>query len=575
MEGQKQQALFILLSNSKKEKTIPDTPLHFGVAFLCSRLLHQMTYGDAAKGSFIEVSYIAFLWHILRLSIQNNNDSDLKRALEYFVHVARRQGWFEKYAMSEYEVVSSENIGSMALLDRKVEKRIGFLKSTYFPQYVKAFMLPRIVDAGTLEQEILDHRFFMLLSHYTHFSEDFILNFLYAVECPKKTTGLRSSDYFSKLMLRYPVNHHNPQVRAFIKKSIRLAILNPMALTIDQLFQAFKVYEFVEISLEKKILSRKQREMLFNCILAFDGGVLRGKISLLMRFRWTLFNELPKTSFSIFEALFKEYYESRNTRAQMEADNHPYERKFAEALREQLIDSERSNLKENYVCPYTGKEIDIAYVSGETMLAFHLDGYQYHYYANKVEPDCETLVRNRAHENAGWKNSVFILLPIRDMHGNLILDQKTKDDFIDNAKCIIPPLLLKQNQGKLLVVSVAKYAPRCFSIDIERLRTIHERLEEINKYFYDYWLKRDGILYKDPSLRLRDNIKSAKADSIQDTSSVSMTNVRPITNGVFDASQSKTMLTSYGSLSNTIKKLSKKQDQNRSGKHSIRSVQMK
>jgi hypothetical protein len=83
---------------------------------------------------------------------------------------------------------------------------------------------------------------------------------------------------------------------------------------------------------------------------------------------------------------------------------------------------DKKNLVQNYICPQTGQEIDIAYFSKK--IAIHIDGPS-HFNRYTGSKTLATIFRNKCLEKAGW-TSIDINLLLQDPEKEVILQQILK-----------------------------------------------------------------------------------------------------------------------------------------------------
>lgn len=250
-------------------------------------------------------------------------------------------------------------------------------------------------------------------AHYGNWAESLMPNLFGVLQ--NQSLVQRSTDFsfvcpFSGLVLDFPVNPLEVQINSFIKGIIRYAVLIPGFFSANDIFLALKLLEYYEVKIGVKLLNQAEKNALLNIMLSSISSLnfeeRRRLIPTIMRFQWTIFHELPKTRFSELDSFFEDYHEFRIETTK----DFPWEKELADALREKLDVREYQYLKTNFICPDTGKELDIVYMRDKIKLVLHIDGPS-HFYLDRDDENYETMVRNQALENAGWMNFCFKLKP--------------------------------------------------------------------------------------------------------------------------------------------------------------------
>lgn len=284
----------------------------------------------------------------------------------------------------------------------------------------------------------------MLKAHYGNWVASLMPSLFGVLQNP--TLVARSTEFnfvcpFSGLILNFPVNPLEVQFNYFIKDIVRYAILNPGYLSEREIFPILKLIEYFEVKTGKKLLKKEERGVLLKCMVSSQNWESRN--GLIMRFQWTMFNYLPKEVFSSMENIFDDYYKKHTEIAKKQENDHPWEKEFCDALSNALPSEERKSLMPNYICPDTGKELDIVYINNSfnIKIVFHLDGSS-HYYLDRDDENYETLARNQALENAGWINFCF-KLKSDIFEPNQKVKKEVVEEFVQNAKRVIQDSLLK------------------------------------------------------------------------------------------------------------------------------------
>lgn len=247
-----------------------------------------------------------------------------------------------------------------------------------------------------------------------------------------RTTSFNFVCPFSGLILDFPVNPSEVQFNYFIKDIVRYTILNSKFFGGKEIFPILQLIEYYEIKTGKKLLNPREKSVLLQCMLNSTAECIKRKAQI-MRYQWTIFNDLPKGNFASMETLFNDYYKKHIESVKKLEGEFPWEKEFSDSLNASLAVEDRKYLIPNYICPDTGKELDIVYINNiiNIKIVFHLDG-STHYYLDRDDENHETLARNQALENAGWLNFCFTLKP--EMFA---AKDKVIAEFVFNAKKFI------------------------------------------------------------------------------------------------------------------------------------------
>lgn len=411
---QKEQAVLREATDIKVRQVIPGNAnqLKFGAVIFCARILHEMGALSASRDSMLN---LALVTQVLKASNNIDSDEALEFALQMLKGAFKVWGIFQKYAMPEYLYMTPSNILSTGLLDKNVARRLGFLKSTNLQRYSRSVVLPRLLDSSDVRLSLKEIErcsgwsFVTPISLHSHLADDFLPKLFLSLQKPLFEDLNELVGTLTKIALEFPIDLCAPPLLNFARNIGEYIAQHLNVLSEAELCNLLKLCELMEIKYGKNLLTLDQQEAILDVLLKDKKSwETNGN---LIRFKWTIFNDIPRERFAAVSIQTEKYFKNRNQEAVRVTSKHPHELKLANILRDHLPDYERNCIYHSYVCPDTGREIDVAYVQGNIRLAIHIDGVQFHYFNDRFEKNFDTITSRQALSNAGWVNAHVNLPP--------------------------------------------------------------------------------------------------------------------------------------------------------------------
>lgn len=442
--------------------------LRFGAQLTCARLLYEMSTHEATPDGILNLALVGQV-----LQAANNTTSD-DEALIYALNVLKGAfktwGWFERYSMHEYTFVTPDNILATSMLDQRVASRLGFLKSTDLRRFGLSVVLLKFLDLPLANSHLKELRFLrtnsatwanMPVTLYSNLADELLPHIFSGVQSygSINTVDLSTLLMLMRLAIIYPSNLSEPQFVWFMKHATQFVLNELNCLESSVICCFLKLCEFYEIKYNKSFLSLQQKHNILDKLLSFSyEWEVNGN---LIRFKSTLFNDIPNSNFdSVLEQL-NNYCLQRAKRSEeaVNDNQHPHEIELSNAIREELPAPLRSFVQENHVCERTGRELDIVYIDGNLKLAIHIDGILFHYYKDRAEFDFETLSARQSLKNAGWKNISLPLYP------GTQIDEPFKEFF---AKGVVQFINNLNNDANTNICNDELALQHCFQISSQR-----------------------------------------------------------------------------------------------------------
>lgn len=403
---------------------------------LCAWVLGELKKDNSAPHSLSYLAYATFLLGgVLKIpALSQSLSMDPMPAMNQFIPIAQRmrvcdnEGAFLTKKISIFETVSA------LMTHPEITLAPNFMKALSLIQLAILEILPQLLKQ--MENKISLKGFDTeLKQYYSHLSRIFIPNLLNILNIfrqhePKKYLMILGQ--MSKFILQFPVDLF-PQVEVFIHNVTRNCITNLKNIPLKEILEIIKLNNFVEIRYKRKFLLDSEKVMIINVLAAKKHLLDLSEIEMLMHVQFTLFENF-KEQFSEFKDNFKALVANKKLGFSKQIGDHFCEMDLYNCILYNLPDQYKPNLRLSVICTDTGKQIDIVFILGNVKIAIHIDGRIFHYYLDRDEIDRDTLLRNRALQNAGWINICQKLSDKIDKQNIEIV----KKDLLEKLKLLIP-----------------------------------------------------------------------------------------------------------------------------------------
>ena len=238
--------------------------------------------------------------------------------------------------------------------------------------------------------------------HVPYLANHFIPNLFAILRSTGINSNLRIIGQLSKLLLRFPLSLF-PQIVEYIRNLNQYSLKNIHTISDGEIFSLIKLNEFIEISHAQEFISTDEKRAIIAELIKRQYRLATQLIGMLMYMQFTIFFKLR----DLLQPLKYRFDTVRSNKQLLFDQNqqvHYSEEILYKAILDELPAKFKHYLHHSYVCPETGKEVDIALLIPKLSkkIAINIDGKDHHFYPNLEQENRKTIARNCALKNAGW-----------------------------------------------------------------------------------------------------------------------------------------------------------------------------
>lgn len=408
-----------------------------------AKALYELEKSPYDKAHLSRLVYVTF---ILGKSFNLPNYSvsiDGMQALTQYMPIAYELGYCDEEGKFYTDKLSPDDSILRSMTNVNVNGIPNFFRAWFLIILANYKVLPKLLN--DMEDRFSFKEFeFVVVDYYTHIAEVFIPNLFNVLSNGSVTCGISLLTHLSKLLLDFPAKIL-PTTLEYTRRMNDHCLNNISTQSVEDIFAVLKLNEYIEFCHNNNLLSTEDKIIILKHIIYNSYNLKHQEILMLMRLKYTIFNELHGNL-----KHFEEIFSICASKEQVKFNKQPpfqHEVDFFNLIKQSMV-SDKQFLSHSYVCPNTGKEIDIAYVNGRRKVAIHIDGFHSHYYLDRQELNRVSKTNRKALENAGWINIDQRLPRLDHFMEVLRVDPHLKseaEELLGKLQCILP---LKDIQAK-------------------------------------------------------------------------------------------------------------------------------